>query len=639
MENRIIAILPNSRLKDKLVAVQERLGVYFPIYQMQTEDAVQLAKEKVSNGAKVIISRGMTANYLRTNLDVPVVEIKYDFFHFAYALRKALSITNEVAIIGFIDAYRLAKRAVEFVQGEGEKIHVVILPDGSQIEDNINSLSEIGVKTFVGGNLVVSTAKRKGYNCVLVEADERVVEEAIINAQYELRIHIEQEEKVELIQSIISSTSNGIFALNRDWDLVAANPIALKYLQIKGTRQYGEAIRELFKDSQIIQTIETGEHVTGDLITLGDYEIVMNSSPIVVEKELRGAVIMMQETSHIKDLDFKIRKKQMYKGHVARKTFDDIIGESSAIKLCKKKAIQYAKVDSTILIQGSTGTGKEIFAQSIHNASLRASKPFVAINCAALPPSLLESELFGYVKGAFSGANSEGKAGIFEIAHTGTIFLDEISEASLDVQARLLRVIQEKEITRIGDDKVIPVDVRILTATNRDLLQEISNKKFREDLFYRLSVLELKLPALSERKDDIPVLAKHIAKEISSRMCLKKVHVTTDAIKVLESIPLEGNVRQLSNIIERALVISNFTVVDEDCVIEAVGLNRNDQNVQECKIEDIFENATLEDMGRILIKRALEDNKGNRQAAADKLGISLSTLWRRLKEMGMTMSN
>ncbi len=639
MENRIIAILPNSRLKDKLVAVQERLGVFFPIYQMQTEDAVQLAKEKVSNGAKVIISRGMTANYLRTNLDVPVVEIKYDFFHFAYALRKALSITNEVAIIGFIDAYRLAKRAVEFVQGEGEKIHVVILPDGSQIEDNINSLSEIGIKTFVGGNLVVSTAKRKGYNCVLVEADERVVEEAIVNAQYELRIHIEQEEKVELIQSIINSTSNGIFALNRNWDLVAANPIALKYLQIKGTRQYGEAMRELFKDSQIIQTIETGEHVTGDLITLGDYEIVMNSSPIVVEKELRGAVIMMQETSHIKDLDFKIRKKQMYKGHVARKTFDDIIGESSAIKLCKKKAIQYAKVDSTILIQGSTGTGKEIFAQSIHNASLRASKPFVAINCAALPPSLLESELFGYVKGAFSGANSEGKAGIFEIAHTGTIFLDEISEASLDVQARLLRVIQEKEITRIGDDKVIPVDVRILTATNRDLLQEISNKKFREDLFYRLSVLELKLPALSERKDDIPVLAKHIAKEISSRMCLKKVHVTSDAIKVLESIPLEGNVRQLSNIIERALVISNFTVVDEDCVIEAVGLNRNNQSVQEDKIENIFENATLEDMERILIKRALEDSKGNRQAAADKLGISLSTLWRRLKEMGMTMSN
>lgn len=326
MENRIIAILPNIRLKDKLVAVQERLGVYFPIYQMQTEDAVHLAKEKVNNGAKVIISRGMTANYLRTNLDVPVVEIKYDFFHFAYALRKALSITNEVAIIGFIDAYRLAKRAVEFVQGEGEKIHVVILPDGSQIEDNIHSLSELGIKTFVGGNLVVSTAKKMGYNCVLVEADERVVEEAIINAQYELRIHIEQEEKVELIQSIIRSTSNGILAVNRNWDLIAANPIALKYLQVTGIKHYGNSINELFKHSQIVQTIETGEHVTGDLITLGDYEIVMNSSPIVVEKELRGAVIMMQETSHIKDLDFKIRKKQMYKGHVARKTFDDIIG-------------------------------------------------------------------------------------------------------------------------------------------------------------------------------------------------------------------------------------------------------------------------------------------------------------------------
>ncbi|HCX62595.1 sigma 54-interacting transcriptional regulator [Sedimentibacter sp.] len=636
MENRIIGILPNKSLVEKVISVQKKCGINFPVYHMQTEDAVKLAREKINEGAKVILSRGMTANYLKNSLDIPVIDIKYDFFHFANALKNALEINNEVALIGFIDAFRLAKRAVEYIEKEGQKIHVVILPDGTQIEANINGLHEMGINTFVGGNLVVSTARRLGFNHVLIEADERVIDEAITNALYELRIHIEQEEKYELIKSIISNMTNGIFAINKNGELITANPIAMKYLGISSINKSSHELDNIISGSKIMKTIDNGELVNGDLITIGENDLVVSSSPINVEGEIRGAVVTIQEISSIKELDTKIRKKQMHKGHVARKTFDDIIGISEIMKSCKSKAFRYSQVDSTVLIRGDTGTGKEIFAQSIHNASKRASKPFVAINCAALPPNLLESELFGYVKGAFSGANYEGKAGIFELAHTGTIFLDEISEASLDVQARLLRVIQEKEIIRIGDDKVIPVDVRILSATNKDLLKEVFNKSFREDLYYRLSVLELQLPSLEKRKTDIPELAEHLIYDICGKMGVGKVDITEDAIKLLKELKYEGNVRHLSNILERAFVISNFERIDEKCILEAVGTVNENNNAAE--LFETKESITIAEMERMMIKRALRECGGNKTAAARKLGISLSTMWRKVGEIEGTVS-
>jgi transcriptional regulator with PAS, ATPase and Fis domain len=636
MENRIIGILPNKYLVERVLGVQKKLGISFPVYHMQTVTALQLAKEKINEGAKVVLSRGMTANYLKNNLDIPVVEIKYDFFHFANALKQALRISNEVALIGFIDAFVLAKRVVEYVQGEGQKIHVVILPEGSQIESNIKSLSKVGINTFVGGNLVVSTAKKLGFNHVLIEADEMGVEEAIDNAFYELRLHIEQEEKYVLIKHIISNTPNGIFVVNKNGELITANPIAMKYLGIVDLNYSNNTMDNFLSDSKIIKTIEKGEHIIEELITVGENDLVFSSSPINVEGEIRGAVVTIQETNNIKELHSKIRKKQMHKGHVAIKTFDDIVGESEIMKVCKSKAFRYSQVDSTVLIKGDTGTGKEIFAQSIHNASKRSSNPFVAINCAALPPNLLESELFGYVKGAFSGANSKGKVGIFELAHTGTIFLDEISEASLDVQARLLRVIQEKEIVRIGDDRVIPVDVRILSATNKNLLEEVSNNRFREDLYYRLSVLELHLPALNRRKSDISKLSDAFIENICSNMGIDKIKITEGALNVLQEMNFEGNVRQLSNFLERAIVISNFKEVNDKCMLEAVGkYNEGDNSSNQAKVEA---SATIAEMERFMIKKAIEECNGNKAAAARKLGISLSTLWRRIREIDKVIS-
>jgi transcriptional regulator with PAS, ATPase and Fis domain len=303
------------------------------------------------------------------------------------------------------------------------------------------------------------------------------------------------------------------------------------------------------------------------------------------------------------------------------------------MKATKNLAKKYSKVDSTVLILGETGTGKEIFAESIHNYSTRKNAPFVAINCAAFPASVLESELFGYVEGAFTGALKKGKMGIFELAHNGTIFLDEISEAPLDVQLKLLRVIQERKIMRIGGDELIPIDVRLIAASNKDLKKLINKGLFREDLYYRLCVLELRIPSLNERRQDIPDLVKTFINESTKPNSV----ITNKAIDMLMSYEWSGNVRQLNNIVERLTVIKDDGIITSDDVLNATANLRDKtkffENENSSKNDSSYskgnnEFKTEED----LLKEALIECNGNKKLTAQNLGISTSTLWRKIKK-------
>ena len=280
------------------------------------------------------------------------------------------------------------------------------------------------------------------------------------------------------------------------------------------------------------------------------------------------------------------------------------------------------------MILGETGTGKELFAQGIHNASPRRNEPFLAINCAALPEQLLESELFGYVKGAFTGARSNGKTGLFEAANGGTIFLDEISEIPPNMQARLLRVIQERQVVRIGDDKVIPVDIRILAASNRDLRTLVQQGAFRADLYYRLSVLELKVPPLSWRREDIPLLAQSLLQNKNKALNTHVTGFAPEALEVLQSLEWPGNIRQLSNFIERLMILSDPPLVTGE---NARALAQNEAT-KELPVSREGHFPTLEEAESNLIRKALDQTGGSRTAAAQLLGIHPSTLWRKLRD-------
>ena len=269
------------------------------------------------------------------------------------------------------------------------------------------------------------------------------------------------------------------------------------------------------------------------------------------------------------------------------------------------------------MLLGESGTGKELIAKAIHNISSRKELPYLAQFCGSIPDTLLESELFGYKRGAFTGAHTD-KKGLFEVAHNGTFFLDEIADISVALQAKLLRVLQNKEIIRLGDTQVIKVDVRVITATNKDLKQLSKEGKFREDLFYRLNVFPIKIPPLRERKGDIPLLVEHFLKKFSN----KEIHIDVKALKMLENYSWPGNVRQLENVIQRALILcESYKLMPEHIVIEE---DPDDENFA----------GTLKDFERMILKKRLIEYEGNRTLAAKSLGVSVRWVQLKIKELG-----
>lgn len=300
----------------------------------------------------------------------------------------------------------------------------------------------------------------------------------------------------------------------------------------------------------------------------------------------------------------------------------EIVGESPAIKKLFQLIHKVAATDATVLILGESGTGKELVARSIHNLSRRKEKPYIAQFCGSIPDTLLESELFGYKKGAFTGATSD-KKGLFEVADGGTFFLDEIADISPALQAKLLRVLQNKEIIRLGDTKPIKVDVRIITATNKDLKQLVNENKFREDLFYRLNVFPIEIPPLRERRSDIPLLVHHFIKKYSDR----EIIITPSAMKKLENFYWPGNVRQLENVIQRALILcesnkltpDHIIIEDEDSLLDFKG--------------------TLDDFEKLLLLKRLKEYDGNRTQTAKSLGVSVRWVQMKLKEINSNEFN
>lgn len=323
----------------------------------------------------------------------------------------------------------------------------------------------------------------------------------------------------------------------------------------------------------------------------------------------------------------KVRQSLYENGKITFFSFSDIVGESPAIKQARQMGIQFAESDSPVLLLGDTGTGKEMFAQAIHVQSKRRESAFISINCAAVPENLLESELFGYEEGAFTGARRGGKTGLFELAHGGTLFLDEIGEMPLRLQSRLLRVLQDKVVTRLGSTRFVHVNVRIICATNRNIFDMANRGDFRRDLFYRINTLLLKIPPLSARKEDIRVIVHSYLRKINeSRQ--KKVIMARSAIKKLEHNSWPGNVRELLHVVDRAVVMTMHPVISaEDILFDADILGDVGSSLSDLGTGGQGECADLQEI--------LQKCKYNKTLAAEALGISRTTLWRRMKECGL----
>lgn len=430
-----------------------------------------------------------------------------------------------------------------------------------EAEDRFGMTRDIvNVLTTLGANILAMevTPGRVGMKITGCRDEERLKTSVsqIPGVQAVERVELlDGERREEKMEAVLSSVSEGIIAIDEHGLITTFNPAAEKILQITREQALGSPVGEvLTPEVPMLKTLVDGQGYDNKEIMIrrpqGTSHYITTGRPIKDAKgRTVGAVAAMKAMSDVMELVYSITKPAMI-------TFADIIGESPALRNVVNLAKTVARTPSTVLIRGESGTGKELFARAIHMESPRRNRPFIPVNCAALPDTLLESELFGYEEGAFTGAQKGGKRGLFELARHGTIFLDEIGELSPHLQVKLLRVLQEGKVRRIGGREEVPVDVRVITATNRNLEAMVKSGEFREDLYYRLNVIPLYLPPLRERKEDIPVLAHSFVRKLNQKMGLSIKGFTPEALQKLQEHDWPGNVRELGNVVERAMTLA-----------------------------------------------------------------------------------
>ena len=491
-----------------------------------------------------------------------------------------------------------------FIQGEADR-------------DGVNrELQKQGFECVVGGLTVCHRCQELGVPSVSIRTGDEAIERAVDVAVETAKGINREKTKNHLLRTLLDNHHDAVLACDNQGGIVAANVQAAALLKMPaGEELTGLFIDDVLPDSGWKQVVAQG--ITVDTMRQFDSGLtVMRCIPILIDGQENGVLFTIQNAEMIRDTDSRIQKQVRLSGFTAAYTFQDIIAVNPQMKQRLASAYKYAGTDANVLIMGETGTGKEMFAQSIHNASARASYPFVPVNCAALPEQLLESELFGYSEGAFTGAQKGGKLGLFELAHKGTIFLDEIGEMPINLQAKLLRVLQEKNIRRIGDSKIIPVDVRVISATNISIYDKMAEGKFRNDLYYRINLLELRLPPLRQRPEDVELIFGQMLERFSREAGRPAPRVTPEAALLMRQHPWYGNVRELRNFSER-LVILNESPAVTPAQLRMAGLFDGEHP----------SDASSHAPGPPPRKRRKED-------IAREIGISRTTLWRRSKKAG-----
>lgn len=447
-----------------------------------------------------------------------------------------------------------------------------------------------------------------------------------------------------MLQAVFLATQDAISVVNEKGEHIMVNPAYTNITGINSDDVIGkDALFDIEEGESLhLKVLRTKEPVANTKLKIkpSGKTVVAQAAPIIVDNVLRGSVAVLHDVTGIKDLTEKLLEAEKKIRELTYKYKpDDIIGDSQKFTEVKMQILKAAKVPATVLLRGESGTGKELFANSIHAQSPRRDNKFIRVNCAALSDTLLESELFGYEDGAFTGAKKGGKKGLFEEADKGTIFLDEISEISMNTQAKLLRVLQEKEIMRVGSTQPISIDVRIIVATNSDLNKAVKEGKFREDLFYRINILPIFIPPLRERKEDIPLLIKRFIAKINDEYGRNIGSITDEAVKILMEYNWPGNVRELENVIGRSIINMNFNeqVIQKEHLPHLQSpVTRIKQNVE---ISDVGE---IQNLSSIIDKAELDYindvylklNK-NKTKTANKLGISIRTLYYKMDKYGI----
>lgn len=614
MEERGITIIASDLLgAEKAQKVLRGMHLSCPVVFAGLEELPQVAKSQVEQGAKVLIAFGMFAKIVRQSVDVPVIMVDILAEDVLEGILEASRMGTRIAIVGFRKVLQDVFRIRSLLSVELVDIPTV-MPD--KLPELIAGLRPGDV--LVGGYYQANLAKRLGVPCVLLKPRDEEIAKAVSMARTYLDRdqHADRGNHAAPESSVYASITIDCFGT-----IVMMNRLASEYLGVNQLTAVSFSMDDVCPQfTRVMDAIANRCPYLNQITKIEDRTFLYHAEPMIRGGEVEGVSVTFQDVNTVLGAEASIRRKLTVPSNHAQYGLEQIRGQSMCMTQVLKLALRYAGVDETVLILGETGVGKELFAQGIHRASSRREGPFVAINCASLPESILESELFGYVKGAFTGADRDGRRGLFEQAHRGTIFLDEIGEISQSLQGKLLRVLQDHNIRRIGGEKSIPVDIRVIAATNRDLVSMVREGLFRGDLYFRINVLGLRIPPLRSRKGDIALLAEEFLAEASARNN-RQYYFTKAAKMEMEKYSWPGNVRELQNMVRRVTVVNDTGGIGEDQIRTYI-----EENKGLCAVEEPepARNYTLEE--------ALALCQGNRTGAAKLMGISRATLYRMLKQ-------
>ena len=611
----VLVIVPYEELLheyEEAIAKAHDPRVHFTTSFMYGTDARNLSR---ASDYDIIVVRGMTSRALSEKYpETTIVDIKMDAFDVSSALLEAKKKFPGIRKIGLILPSSSICSASILTELLGIEVVMREVRGEEHMESTLREMVKEGCEVFIGGLTLKRVSEKMGLEYVHIKTGPSAIESSIKDAITAAHILDRERSRLGLMKSLVNNTPDSLLIIDDKGKITAANHAASSFF--RRPNLVGMDAKELFP-LEIYSVCDDVEVVQ----TIGDQTVLITEHPVHIEGEKRATYVSLRLVEDIRRTEKKIRSKLQEKGLTAKCSFSDIVTEQVEMKQLVAKALRYAHVEGNVLLTGETGTGKELFVQSMHNASPRRDKPFVAVNCAALSEQLLESELFGYTEGSFTGAQKGGKTGLFELAQGGTIFLDEIGEMPIRFQAKLLRVIQEREIRKIGGDEFIPVDVRIMSATNQNIPDLIEKGLFRRDLYYRINLLTLHIPPLRERLDDIPAIFKRFVERKSKALNIVPPMVEKDALECLKGYSWPGNIRELRNVAERAVIFSSSNCITRDTLKE-IDVSVGEKKASEEKKTPL----TSEELYRRYVESGLTLND-----FALSIGISRTTLWRKFK--------
>lgn len=619
----IAFIAPHERISVAAQSILEASNYPAKIYVGDLHQGVKAARQAIAEGAKIFISRGGTARLIRQELNVEVIEVEASVQRTLAYIYKETTETTRIAIAGFEQLINLVEPVCEVL---GRNYRSFELTGKSSFQTQMDRITKWGPDVVIGDAIAYHWAKAKGLESYLIESSIETIVDAFERAMLvynNLCRYILAEEK---LATVLNCTREGAILINRDGIIEEINRQGCDILAQSRDELIGASFSDYFDSTELGRAFRKNQLTRNMLVNYRDEKLAIDHITVSTDSHAgNSSVILFQPVQKIQDAGNVIRRKLADSGFHAKYTFDDIFYACEGMQHLVDVARHYSQSDSNIMIVGETGTGKELFAQSIHNAGPLAGGPFVAVNCAALPGALLESELFGYAPGAFTGASRSGKIGLFELAHEGTLFLDELTEMDFFLQSKLLRALQTQEIMRVGGNKIIPIKARIIATTNRKPLEEIRAGRLRADLFYRLNTLDLKIPPLRERPGDAELLFSLFLAKKCERRGIPVPTLPDKIVRLLRDYAWPGNVRELENLAERYATLHTLPRFDIPLLAEFSSPEALPQESEE-------DGATLDDFIAAKVATVYRAEGGNVSRTAQRLGIDRNTVKRWLEK-------